>query len=493
MHALLLLLGAWLIPTRVAVPIGQVQKAGPLPGAVTAPAEQLGNAFAAVATHVKPAVVSVYSERLARMRGQEQSWPFDGDFLRPSLQRRSPFGRQAPSPFDAPDEGVPMHGMGSGMILDEEGHILTNNHVVNDVDEIHVRLADGRQFEAEIVSTDVGTDVAVIRIRGSVPKDLPTVSLGDSDQLRVGDMVMAVGAPFGLTQTVTLGIISATGRSEVGISDFEDFLQTDAAINPGNSGGPLVNMRGEVVGMNSAIATSVGQYSGVGFAIPANMIHAMLPTLAKGASVTRGMLGVILQDVDADLAKEFQLPESKGVLVADVNRGSPADTAGLKVGDVIVRLDDKPVTDRHEFRNRIVGMSPGAKARLDVIRNGKAQTLTAEIGKLGGAAKQAVPAAAPPADPQDHWGLTVATLTPDIARQLDLDDEKGVFVESVRPGSAASRAGVQTGDVIVEADHRQVKTVGELSDLLSKSRERNRALLLLKRRGASLFVVVQDG
>ena len=239
--------------------------------------------------------------------------------------------------------------------------------------------------------------------------------------------------------------------------------------------------------------SELGAGSRFGFAIPANMIHAMLPTLAKGASVTRGMLGVILQDVDADLAKEFQLPESKGVLVADVNRGSPADTAGLKVGDVIVRLDDKPVTDRHEFRNRIVGMSPGAKARLDVIRNGKAQTLTAEIGKLGGAAKQAVPAAAPPADPQDHWGLTVATPTPDIARQLDLDDEKGVFVESVRPGSAASRAGVQTGDVIVEADHRQVKTVGELSDLLSKSRERNRALLLLKRRGASLFVVVQDG
>jgi serine protease Do len=248
----------------------------PMDPSVMAPAEQLGRAFAAVAAHVKPAVVSVYSEKKVTLGQSEFPFPFGDDFLRRF------FGDQAPQ---NPHHHLPQgeeRGMGSGMILDRSGHILTNYHVVKDVDEINVQLADKRKFAATVVGTDRQTDVAVIKIKGKLPDDVATVTLGDSDALQVGNLVEAIGAPFGLVQTVTTGIISATGRSDVGIADYEDFLQTDAAINPGNSGGPLVNMKGEVIGMNSAIATSIGQFAGVGFAIPSGMIKTMLPKLIKG-------------------------------------------------------------------------------------------------------------------------------------------------------------------------------------------------------------------
>jgi serine protease Do len=282
--------------------------------------------------------------------------------------------------------------------------------------ELKVKLADDRQFEAEVVATDPMTDVAVIRIKGGVPPDLPTVRLGDSDTLHAGGLVLAIGAPFGLTQTVTHGIISATGRSNVGIADFEDFLQTDTPINPGNSGGPLVNMHGEVIGMNSAIATRVGQSAGVGFAIPINMIKSMLPTLVAGQPITRGMLGVIVQEVDQDLARQFQLPDTKGAIVAQVNPSTAAERAGVEVGDVIVSFDGKPVMNTRDLRNRVAATAVGSKVEVELIRGGEERTLEVRIGERPSAALEAGSPRGPDGAPDRaaELGITAQTLTPDL-------------------------------------------------------------------------------
>lgn len=461
-------------------------KAGPVPDSVVAPALQLEKAFAAVAAHVKPAVVSVYSEKMVKMESPGGMFPFGDDFFRQF------FGQQFPGPSARPREyKVPQRGMGSGMILDKQGHILTNYHVVSDVDKLKVRLADKREFEAEVVGSDPRTDVAIIRIKGKVPDDLPTVDLGDSDALQAGDLVIAVGAPFGLTQTVTQGIISATGREDVGIADYEDFLQTDAPINPGNSGGPLVNMRGEVIGMNSAIATNIGQSAGVGFAIPVSMIKTMLPTLIKGGKITRGMLGVVIQDINEDLAKQFHLSETKGALVSQVNKNTPAAEAGIKVGDVIVRYNRKEVEDTRQLRNLVAGTAPGSSATIEVIRNGKHETFTATIGKLPAEAAEAGPPSTEGGDQATALGLSVQTLTRQLAQQYGLENEEGVIITGVQGGSIASMAGLQAGDLIVEADRQPVKNVAELNNALAKAKSNGRVLLLVKRKGGSIFVVLQ--
>jgi len=462
---------------------------GPISESVIAPAVQLGKAFAAVAAHVKPAVVSVYSEKMVKF--QAQDFPFGDDFLRRF------FGNQLPQPKQHGEQKeyrVPQRGMGSGMILNKQGDILTNYHVVSDVDEIKVQLADKRRFPAEIVGVDPKTDVAVIKIKGRVPDNLPTVQLGDSDAVEDGNLVMAVGAPFGLTQTVTIGIISAKGRSDVGIADYEDFLQTDAPINPGNSGGPLVNMHGEVIGMNSAIATGgegggEGQSAGVGFAIPTNMIKAMLPTLMKGEPITRGMLGVVIQDVTEDLAQQFHLAEAKGALISQVNKDSPADKAGLKAGDVIVRFDGKEVQDNRQLRNLVAATAPGAKARVGVVRNGKEETFIVTIGKMPTEAVAAAKQPAPTTDQFAKFGLSVQTLTPELAKQLGLEGEHGALISGVDEGSPAALADLRTGDLIAEANHQAIADVAELRRVLDKAKDN--VLLLVKRRGQSLFVVLR--
>ena len=451
-----------------------------------APALQLQKAFAAVAAHVKPAVVSVYSEKIVKYEAPEFPFPFGDDFFHQF------FGQQFPNRQGQPREyKVPQRGMGSGMILDKQGHILTNYHVVADVDKLNVRLADKRRFDAEIVGTDPRSDVAIIKIKGKVPDDLPTVDLGDSDALQPGDLVIAVGAPFGLTQTVTQGIISATGRQDVGISDYEDFLQTDAPINPGNSGGPLVNMRGQVIGMNSAIATSIGQFAGVGFAIPVNMIKTMLPKLIKGEKITRGMLGVVIQEVNEDLAKQFHLSEAEGALVSQVAPNSPASDAGMKVGDVIVTYDGKKVEDTRHLRNLVAATLPGTRVRIEVIRNGKRETLTATIGTLTAETAQAGGAPSGGEEQLTALGLKAKTLTPQLARQYGLENEKGVLITGVEGGSVASMAGLQAGDVIAEADRQPVTNIRELEGVLAKAKNKDRVLFLIKRQGGSLFVVLQ--
>ncbi len=451
-----------------------------------APALQLEKAFAAVAAHVKPAVVSVYSEKIVKYQAPEFPFPFGDDFFRQF------FGQQFSNPREQPREyKVPQRGMGSGMIIDKQGHILTNYHVVADVDKLNVRLADQRRFDAEIVGTDPRSDVAIIKIKGKVPDDLPTVDLGDSDALQAGDLVIAVGAPFGLTQTVTQGIISATGREDVGISDYEDFLQTDAPINPGNSGGPLVNMRGQVIGMNSAIATNIGQFAGVGFAIPVNMIKTMLPTLIKGGKITRGMLGVVIQEVSPDLAKQFHLSEAEGALVSQVTQNSPASAAGIKTGDVIVGYDGKKVKDTRQLRNWVAATAPGTRVRIEVIRDGKHETLTATVGTLPAETAEAGASPGGGGDQLAALGLRARTLTPQLARQFGLENEKGVVITDVEGGSVASMAGLQAGDLITEVDRQRVTNIDELKDALTKAKDKGRVLLLVKRKGGSLFVVLQ--
>ena len=467
---------------------GQAPQPGVISESVVAPAEQLGKAFAAVAAHIKPAVVSVYSEKMVKVQPQEFPFPFGDDFFNRF------FGQQPRQKFHDKPYMVPQSGMGSGMILDRQGHILTNYHVVNGVDKIRVQLADKHSFDAKIVGTDPKTDVAILKITGDIPDDLPTVQLGDSDALMVGNLVIAVGAPFGLTQTVTSGIISAKGRSDVGIAAYEDFLQTDAPINPGNSGGPLVNMHGEVIGMNSAIATGgaqfgQGQSAGVGFAIPSNMIKAMLPILIKGGKITRGMLGVVIQGITPELAGQFHLPDTKGALVSQVNKGSPAEKAGLKAGDVIVRIDGKLVNDTRQLRNLVAATAPGSSVRIGVIRDGKERTLTATIGRMA-AEMTAVPKpSGKSADQFSRLGLSVHRLTPELARKFDLQGERGVLISGIEPGSPAAMANLQAGDLIVEANHQPVGSIEELQHALGKSPDK--VLLLVKRSGESLFVVIQ--
>lgn len=458
---------------------------GAIPESVIAPAEQLGRAFAAVAAHVKPAVVSVYSEKTIRFQHPDFQFPFGDDFFHQFFGGQFQFPQEHGQPKEYE---MPQSGMGSGMILDRQGHILTNYHVVKDVDNIKVQLSDKRTFEAKIVGTDQKTDVAILELKGAIPGNLPTVQLGDSDALEVGNLVMAIGAPFGLTQTVTTGIISAKGRSDVGIADYENFLQTDAPINPGNSGGPLINMHGEVIGMNSAIETSVGQFAGVGFAIPVNMIKRMLPTLIKGGKITRGMLGISIQNVTKELAGQFNLPDNKGALISQVHKDSPADKAGLRAGDVIVRFDGKEVDDTGQLRNLVAVTAPGTTTTVEAIRNGRKKTFTVTIGKMAaGIVESASPPGGGSTNRLDKLGLSVQTLTADLARQFDVKGQRGVLITEVEDGSLASMSGLQPGDLIVEADRKPVANAGELQAILNQ--DKNQILLLIKRKDENLFVV----
>ena len=352
-------------------------------------------------------------------------------------------------------------------------------------------MADKREFPAEIVSTDPRTDVAVIRIKGKVPDDLPTVALGDSDKLRQGELVMAIGAPFGLTQTVTTGIISAIGRSDVGIADYENFLQTDAPINPGNSGGPLVNMKGEVIGMNSAIATSSGASAGIGFAIPSNMIKGMLPTLLKGGKISRGLLGVGIQDLNKELASQFKLADTNGSLVSSVNPGSAADKAGIKVGDVITRFNGKEVQTTRELRNAVAATAPGTKVPVEVIRAGKTLSITVTVGEATGESAAASEGGDQGSSDQAvKLGLTLQAANPELARRYGLGDNSGLVVTGVDQGSPAAQAGLQEGDLIAEVNHHKVTKISEFQSALSEAKGSGNVLFLVKRKSMSLFVVL---
>ncbi len=468
-------------PTPAAAPA----TSAPVPAAATAPLQNLSDAFAAVAERVKPAIVSVHSERVLKMRRPDLPFPFQYFFDQDEPQPRRGQPRQREYQYRR-------SGLGSGFILNREGHIVTNFHVVEDGSEVKVTLADKRTFDAEVIGTDPKTDLAIIKIKGKVPADLPVVPLGDSDAMRVGDWVLAFGAPFGYDQTVTAGIVSAKGRGNVGAVDYEDFIQTDAAINPGNSGGPLVNIRGEVIGINTVIATGgAQQYAGVGFAIPVNMAKTILPTLVKGGTVSRGMLGVVIQDIDEELREQFNLPSTAGALVTQVSEGSPAEKAGLRISDTITSINGTKIQDVRQLRNTVAALAPGTKVTIGFLRNGKEQTVPVTLTELPKGEEQASQRDTDSAPGVPDLGLSVQSLNADLAKQFGHKQQEGLIISEVNEDGPAAAGSLRVGDLITEINREKVTTIKEFRDVLAKAKGRDSVLLLIQRAGASRFVILR--
>ncbi|MGD2075582.1 MAG: DegQ family serine endoprotease [Gammaproteobacteria bacterium] len=449
---------------------------------------QTGKAFAAVARSVSPSVVSIQVEASApEHRGGGRSspfegWPFGDDLFERFFGEPMPHGRAQPFPEARPRARA----NASGFVFAVDGdksYILTNNHVVEKGGTILVRLRDGREFQARITGTDPQSEVAVIEIEAGGLRPLP---LGDSSRLEVGEWVLAIGSPFGLSHSLTVGVVSATRRTSLGIADYEDFIQTDAAINPGNSGGPLVNLDGEAVGMNTAIFTRSGGYMGLGFAIPINLAKSVAQQLIEKGEVTRGYLGIVIQTLTPELAESFDLDETRGILVAQVGEDSPAARAGLRQGDVIVAYRGKPVTDIGEFRNRVALTAPGSRETLTVIRNGKQQTLDVVIGRFS----QAEVVAGGQAPSSDALGLTAQTLTPELAAQFGLSGQRGVVVTRVERGSIAAGAGIQPGALILQVDRKPVATAAQFDRAVRESSADRRVLLLLRQGEVQQFAVL---
>jgi Do/DeqQ family serine protease len=461
-------LGAWRAADANASGDGQSVIA-PAPAPHGAPT----TSYAAVVDKVSPAVVTIRTERKAAIV------PTGGQ-LPPELGDL--FGQRM-----RPQERVPQAGLGSGVVVSTDGYILTNNHVIDGADEIRVDMSDRRTFDAKLVGADPASDLAVLRIKAT---DLKVLPLGDSDNVRVGDVVLAVGNPLGVGQTVTMGIVSAKDR-QTGLGDgsFESFLQTDAPINQGNSGGALVNLNGELVGINSQILSPSGGNIGVGFAIPANMARNVMGQLIKTGTVHRGKLGVAIQPITADIAASLGLDSVSGAIVGQVEKGSPAEAAGLRQGDVILALNGQNVTDSNALRNAIASMAPGSRASLTVLRDGQKQTLEATVSEREPAAAARGDAGADPSS--GRYGMSVQPLTPDLADQLQLPSgTKGVAVVDVDPAGAAAEAGLQQGDVIQKVNGRAVESGSDLKSALDAASDRP-ALLLVQREGHGLFLALR--
>ncbi len=443
--------------------------------------------FVEVVKAVTPAVVNISTTRVVRFPRERFPSPFlDDPFFRQF------FGDEFFRRFQIPRERRE-NSLGSGVIVDSSGYIVTNNHVIAKADEIKVLLSDKREFTGKVVGTDPKTDLAVIKIKA---ENLPTVPWGDSDKLEVGEYVLAIGNPFGLNQTVTMGIVSAVGRANVGIADYEDFIQTDAAINPGNSGGAMVNARGELVGINTAIFSRSGGYMGIGFAVPSNMTRTVMNSLIKSGKVVRGWLGVSIQEVTSDLAKQFGLSNGDGgALVSEVLPDSPAAKAGFKSGDIITRFDGKRVDGPSALRNIVAQTAVGKRVKIKVLRNKKTITLKAKIAEQP---KDIAMAKGETAKGDEEGtstalaGVEVQGLTADVARQLGLPPgTRGVVISDVSPDSAAGAAGLMAGDVILEINRQRIHSLADFRRVTAKLGKNDSVLLLINRRGGKLFVVIK--
>ncbi len=461
----------------------------PLPGSTSVTTPVLAaNGFAEVAKAVTPAVVNittVMAEPVSEGSNRQ-------DELRERMEEffGGPNGPFGPRGFRGPQgPGEPRShrggGQGSGVIVSENGYILTNNHVIANAREVIVTLPDKREFTGTIVGTDPKTDLAVVKIDGT---NLPSVPWGDASKLQVGEYVLAVGNPFGLNSTVTLGIVSALGRGHMGITQYEDFIQTDAAINPGNSGGALVNTRGELVGINTAIFSQTGGYQGVGFAVPTSMGKPIYESLIKNGKVVRGYLGIAIQDLNKDLATSFGIKDAKGALVSDVKEGGPADHAGVKQGDVVISYQGSAVEDAVALQRMVTRTTVGSKVPLKVLRDGHAKELTITIGEQPDTAKIAKVETDERGD-YAFAGAAVQDLDRDTAKELGIKGKiQGVVVTSVDPDSGAEKAGLMPGDVIREINRKPVKSVKDFEQMSSVVKKGENVLILINRRGASLFL-----
>ncbi|MGD9946922.1 MAG: DegQ family serine endoprotease [Desulfobulbus sp.] len=446
--------------------------------------DRSAKAFASVVKKAGPAVVhvAVEKENTAKGRGQD---PMDF-FNDPFFERF--FGPQFRHPRTNPQKekrSYKQQAAGSGFIIASDGYILTNNHVVADTDKITVRLADKREFQAKVVGTDPQSDVALIKIEA---KDLPVLPLGNSDALEVGEWVIAIGNPFELNQTVTVGVVSAKGRNRMGITDYENFIQTDAAINPGNSGGPLLNIHGEAVGMNTAIFSRSGGYMGIGFAIPINMAKNIEQQLRKNGKVARGWLGVMIQDVNEDLAKSFG-GQAGGALISEVTDGSPAKKSGLLQGDIVTGINGEQVTDVGDMRNKIAMTPPNTDLKLQILRDGKEKELIVSVGEQPADMSAFSKKAGKGAD-MDAFGLSLQDLTQELADQFGYKKDQGVLIADVSADSPAAELGLQSGMLIEEVNRVRVHDLKELRQAFKKS---GKQVLLRVRSGErSQYVVLQS-
>jgi serine protease Do len=441
------------------------------------------NTFAPIVKKVLPVVVNVSSSKVIKTQGFQGGSPDDlfgrffGDqgFDAPQNRGRNNRGFRAPQERRA-------HGLGSGVIVSPEGYILTNNHVVDGATEVTVGLSDKREFHARVVGTDPKSDIAVLKIDAP---NLQYITIGDSNKVQVGDQVLAVGNPFGVGQTVTMGIVSAMERGGLGIEDYEDFIQTDAPINPGNSGGALVNDRGELIGINTAILAHGSEGNqGIGFAVPVNLARQVMTAIVENGKVVRAYLGVMTQDMTPAMAKAFNTSNTQGALISDVTANSPAERAGLQKGDIIREVDGRPVDNSNQLRNRINMLPPETSVTLKVDRNGALRTVSAKLGEMPTRQERA---SAEPNSEQSLEGIAVDTLTPEVARELRISPRtKGVVVTEVDPGSKAAEAGLRRGDVIQEVNRRPVQNRQQFESAVRSAGDN--ALLLVNRQGNTLFL-----
>jgi serine protease Do len=456
-------------------------------------AKELSSAFSAASKTAMPAVVSIKVEKAVEAGPIAFGTPFgyndpfglfDDDLLRKFFGDRLPPQQQQQAPRKYYERG-----QGSGFIVSKDGYILTNNHVVGDVDKITVELQDGRKFEnAKLIGTDPDSEVALIKIEGD---NFPVLPMGNSDKIEIGDWVIAIGNPFGLNETVTVGVISAVGRSNVHIAAYEDFIQTDAAINPGNSGGPLINLDGQVIGINTAIFSQSGGYMGIGFAIPINMARNIEQQLKSHGKVTRGYLGIYGQDITPEMAKLLQLKNSQGVIVASVEPGSPADKAGLKSHDVLLEMSGKKIESYDSFRNEVAMLKPDSRITFLVSRDGKTTEITVTLAERPTEVAQGNQPRGQQQS-QEALGIEVQNLTKDLAERFGYALGEGVIVTRVAPGSPSANAGIQPGDLIQSVNRESVSTADEFEKAVKHTKD-NKILLLIKRGEYSQFIVVQFG
>jgi len=406
------------------------------------------------------------------------------DRVKPAVVNISPVSVSAKSGETPRERGPNNPGTGSGVIVDKDGTVVTNNHVVGDAKEVEVRLSDRGKYVGQVIGRDPDTDLAVVKI--TADRELPTVPFGDSSKVRVGQWVMAVGNPFSLDRTVTVGVVSGLERDAVRLSRYEAFIQTDASINPGNSGGPLFNIRGEVIGINTAI---INYAQGIGFAIPSNMVQQVVHQLRSKGKVIRGWLGIGIQEVTAELAAKFGIKESDGVLVNDVFENEPASRAGLKPGDIIAKVNGRRLESPSALSRSVAGLAPGTKVELEIIRNGERRALTVDLGERK---EETIVASipSPPPQPEVKLGLNVQDLTPELADKFKIKDQKGVLVSKVDPGSVAQEQGLREGDLIKEVNRQIVTTAEDFKTAVSQTKKGDSVLLRVVRENRAFYSVL---